>query len=134
MFYKMMFYKKRCSYIFCNIYRKTVVLESFINKVARLKACNFIKKRLQHKCFPVWILPNLNNLFEKHLRTTASGNSIFDISCSFCSFWLWVKELHNYLTMLKNKKSFRLFVISYNWNRAFHHIVKNWQLWGSFKG
>ena len=25
----------------------------FFNKVADLKACNFIKKRLQHRCFPV---------------------------------------------------------------------------------
>ena len=29
------------------------MLEPFFNKVAGLKACNFIKKKLQHKCFPV---------------------------------------------------------------------------------
>ena len=29
------------------------VLESLFNKVAGLKAYNFIKKRLQHRCFPV---------------------------------------------------------------------------------
>ena len=29
------------------------MLESLFNKVAGLKACNFIKKRLQHGCFPV---------------------------------------------------------------------------------
>ena len=34
--------------IFTGKWRST----SFI-KVAGLKACNFIKKRLQHKCFPV---------------------------------------------------------------------------------
>ena len=28
------------------------MLESLINKVARLKACNFLKNGLQHKCFP----------------------------------------------------------------------------------
>ena len=29
------------------------MLESLFNKVAGLKAYNFIKKRFQHKCFPV---------------------------------------------------------------------------------
>ena len=32
---------------------KMPVLESLFNKVACLKACNFIKKRLQYMCFPV---------------------------------------------------------------------------------
>ena len=31
----------------------TPVSESFLNKVAGLQDWNFIKKRLQHKCFPV---------------------------------------------------------------------------------
>ena len=29
------------------------MLESFFNKVADLKTCSIIKKRLQHRCFPV---------------------------------------------------------------------------------
>ena len=33
--------------------RKATVLESPFNKIAGLKASNFIKKRLQHSCFPV---------------------------------------------------------------------------------
>ena len=36
---------------FRNIYSKTPVLESLFNKVGGLKACNFIKKRLQLRCF-----------------------------------------------------------------------------------
>ena len=32
---------------------KTPVLESLFNKVAGLKFCNFIKKRLQHRYFTV---------------------------------------------------------------------------------
>ena len=40
---------------------KTPVLESLFNKYAGLKACNFIKKRLQHRFFPV--------KFAKFLRT-----------------------------------------------------------------
>ena len=37
----------------CNMHRKTPMLEFFFNKVAGLKFSNFIKKRLQHSCFPV---------------------------------------------------------------------------------
>ena len=29
------------------------MLKSFFNKVAGLKVCIFIEKRLQHRCFPV---------------------------------------------------------------------------------
>ena len=47
--------------IFRNVHRKTSVLESFCSKYGELKACNFIKKRLQHRCFPV--------KFAKFLRT-----------------------------------------------------------------
>ena len=61
-----MFHKKTCSYKFRNIHRKTPVLESLVNKVAGLKAYNFIKKRFQHRCFPVNI--------QKILRTTVLKN------------------------------------------------------------
>ena len=37
------------------------MLESLFNKVAGLQTCNYIKKRLQHSCFPVNI--------KKFLRT-----------------------------------------------------------------
>ena len=46
---------KSCSWKFRNVRRKTPVLESLLNKVIDLQAYNFIKKRLQHKCFPVSI-------------------------------------------------------------------------------
>ena len=38
-----------------NIHRNTPVLESLFNKVAGLSACNFVKKRLQHRGFPMHI-------------------------------------------------------------------------------
>ena len=45
--------QNRCCEKFCNIHRKTSVLESLFNKVAGLMACNFIsttsQKRLQHR-------------------------------------------------------------------------------------
>ena len=37
---------------FRNIHRKKPVLESFFTKAAGLHACNFIKRALQHRCFP----------------------------------------------------------------------------------
>ena len=53
------------------------MLESLLNKVSGLRACNFTKKRLQHLCFPVNIVIFLRTLvfsceyceiFEEHLR------------------------------------------------------------------
>ena len=38
---------------FRNIHKKTPVLKSLLNKVAGRKPCKFIKKGLQHRCFPV---------------------------------------------------------------------------------
>ena len=62
----------RCSsklVTFRNNHRKTPVLESLFNKVAHLKACSFIKKRLQHRCFHVNIAKFLRTaFFIKHLR------------------------------------------------------------------
>ena len=50
----------------CIIHRKTPVLESLFDKVAVLQPINFIKKRLQHRCFPVNI--------EKFLKTSILKN------------------------------------------------------------
>ena len=49
------------------------MLEYLFNKVADLNACNFIKKRLRHRYFPVNIGEFFKNIyFEEHLRTAAS--------------------------------------------------------------
>ena len=48
---------------FHSIHGKTSVLESVFNKVAELKAGNFIKNRLQHRCFPVNIAKCLRTAF-----------------------------------------------------------------------
>ena len=49
-----------CSEIFFKVgvlkdsqYSQKTVFESLFNKVTGLKACNFIEKRLQYRCFPV---------------------------------------------------------------------------------
>ena len=57
-------FRKRCSSKFHSIHRKTSVLVS-----DGLKACDFIKKRLQDRCFPVSIVkflrtPILKNICE----------------------------------------------------------------------
>ena len=49
--------------------------ESIFNKVTDLQACNFTKKKLQHRRFPVNIANFKNTYFEKHLRTAAFNSS-----------------------------------------------------------
>ena len=39
--------------LFFKTHKKTTTLESLLNKVLDLRTCSFIKKRLQHGCFPV---------------------------------------------------------------------------------
>ena len=52
--------QNRSSCKFRTFHRKTPVLEFFLIKL-QVKACNFIKRRLQHRCFPA--------KFSKFLRT-----------------------------------------------------------------
>ena len=66
--------------------RKTPVLESLLNKVAGLEACNIIKKRLQHRYFPV--------KFAKFLRTPFWRISAND---GFYSFLLTAPVLESLL-------------------------------------
>ena len=55
------------------IHRKSPVLEFLFNKVAGLKAYNFMKKRLRHRCFPVnivkllWTFSKIYRNFIEHL-------------------------------------------------------------------
>ena len=60
-------------YFFCrsfaNFTGKTPVLEFLFKKIADPQACNFIKKRLQHMCFPVKFAKFLRApFFTIHLR------------------------------------------------------------------
>ena len=59
---------RRCSskqlfFIILQNSKETPVLGSLFNKVAALKAYSFIKKRLQHRCFPVNIAKFLKTAF-----------------------------------------------------------------------
>ena len=52
------------------------MLASLFNKIAALQGCNFIKKRLQHRCLPVKFVKSiLDTYFKEHLRATASRSS-----------------------------------------------------------
>ena len=51
------------------------MLELLFNKVACLKDCNFINKRLQHRCFPA--------TFAKFLRTSLVAASEYRIEIFF---------------------------------------------------
>ena len=47
----------------------TSALESLFNKVPGVKACNFIKERLQHRCFP----PNIAKCLTPPVTTPENG-------------------------------------------------------------
>ena len=49
----------------------------FVNTVAGPKPCNFIKKRLQHRCFPVNIAKNLKNTFLYRTPPVAASVKMF---------------------------------------------------------
>ena len=49
---------------------KAPVLESLLDKVAHLHACNFVKKRLQHRCFPAKFARFLRRLFFLNYNTS----------------------------------------------------------------
>ena len=57
---------------FRNIHWKRSVLESLFNKVTGLQTCNFIRKTLQHRCFPVNITKFLRAPILQNVWTAAS--------------------------------------------------------------
>ena len=67
-------FQNRCSEEFLKFDRKAPLQESLFNNVAGLNACNFVKKRLQHRYFPV--------KFAKLLRTLPSAPRFCSGSCS----------------------------------------------------
>ena len=88
------FCKKRCYESFIKIHKKAHVLESLFNKVAGLKATNFIKKWLQHRYFNYNFCKTLQNSNEPiRLRVIFwVGNYMFKVNnrntrtrCEICS-------------------------------------------------
>ena len=61
---------------FCKVNRKTPVLESLFDRVAGLKACSVIEKKLQHRCFPVKFA-----IFSRTSFLHAGGNlALFEVA------------------------------------------------------
>ena len=56
-----------------NVHRKRLVLELLFSKVASLEAYTFVKKKLQHRCFPV----NIATLLRKFYLKNITGGCIF---------------------------------------------------------
>ena len=51
------------------------MLESFFNKAAGLQACSFIKKRLQHRCFPA----NISKILITAFFINTSGGCLWQL-------------------------------------------------------
>ena len=60
------------------------MLDSLFNKVVGSKACNFIKKTLQHRCFPVKIAKFLETGFF-YITPLMAAFTLpkFHVACSF---------------------------------------------------
>ena len=72
----------------CNIDRKTPMLGSLFSKFVSLEAYKFIKKTLQHRCFPV----NIANFLGKfYLRNTTGG-----CFCTWNSPRIWLYKSGNW--------------------------------------
>ena len=77
-----------------HFHKKAPVSESLFNKIADLKACSFIKKRLQHRCFPV--------NFAKFLRTPILKN--------ICKQLSFVRKI--FMTRYREKGQFNPFRVN----------------------
>ena len=90
---------RRRSSKFRNIHRKPPVLEFVLNKLAGLQANNFIKKRLQHRCF----LVNITKFLEHAFLQNTSGYCFWTFRNSFftehpwaTAFWLHLQQTYTW--------------------------------------
>ena len=84
------------------------MLKSLFNNVASLQASNFIKKGLQHCCFPVKFAKFFRTThFEEHLPKTASicfGKFGLDKTSTECE--VFKKKKNNFIQLNEAKKCF----------------------------
>ena len=76
-------------------------LESLLNKVACTQGCNFIEKRLQHRCFPMKFMkffrtPILKN-FSERLFLDRLSNKLFDSKFYFQLYVCYSRDLSLHL-------------------------------------
>ena len=87
--------------------QENTCVESCFNKVAGLKACDFIKKRLQHRCFSVNIArfirkPILKNISEWLLLSRPfSRSELWELGDKYLKRWQYrgLNDLYNILTL-----------------------------------
>ena len=72
-----MFFKISALKKFRKFHSKTPVLESVFDEIAGLKACNFAKKKLQHRRYLV--------KFAKFLKTLFFTEHLFTVTACVCS-------------------------------------------------
>ena len=99
--------QNRCFKKFRNIARKIPLLKFLFNQVAGLQTCNFIKKKLQHKCFPANIAKFSEQFFYRAPLMAASGS-------------------HNQRMNLTSI----ITTLQYTWHKLNLHITFARRLWG----
>ena len=95
-------------------------LKSLLNKAVDSQACNVIKKRLQHRCFPV----NSAKFSRTPFLQNTSAHLLpqwhfFHISQNLIQFYAitLVEKIWNFLIFIK-------FFFGQNWNGAFLSVIK----------
>ena len=124
---------RRCSVRkvkFCKFHRKTPVLECLVNKVVSLQNCSFIKKKLQHSCFPLKFAkflrtPILKSICEKLLLQFLSHGSMFIIYVQIYQPKIKCKDGGSYLHKNQNYRPLEIktksfFVNSFQKTLIFH--------------
>ena len=98
------------------------MLEFLFNKIAGLQTCNFIKNRLQYRCFTVKFAKFFKSTyFEEHPRTTASKHrdSFLEVFCRSCCSAL-INTVMKYSSSAAVVKGWR-FLHANLLKIAFHH-------------
>ena len=92
------FYKKNLFLKISQYLQETSVLEFLFKKVVGLKTCIFIKKKPQHRCFPVNITKFLRlsiseNISDRLLLTVSMVSSGFRVQVTGLVFWFLSRRL-----------------------------------------
>ena len=110
------------------ISQETPVLGSIFNKVAGLKDCNVIKKRLQHRCLRVKFSKLLRRtFFIEHLRWMLLNEIHVDKNCSVKDLEIqWVEAVTQtcsikkvFLEISQNPQEYTCLRVSRLWHRCF---------------
>ena len=110
-FQEHLFWRIAANDCFCSFFLMAPIMESLLNKVASLQACNFIKKRTPTQVFSCGVCKVFKNTyFEEYLRTTA-----FVVSFSWHLCWsLFLTQLQVFRTVILLKTDFITGVFLWN--------------------